>query len=280
MNGPDEFEKKKQEIAELVERKQYRYARRKTAEGNVYIHFSHVKNGPGESLNITEFSQEEQEELIDLAKRKCAEMREGDQKKQTEKKSSRELLADVFQKAVEVEREEGETEEGGSKERVDEDFILKLITSKKDYDRPVLLQWLRTHAEWNELLLSIGLSAYRLYAITRAGGDLKTAAEIITKHNNIDELVDDFEKYFTALIEAREDAAKLLELEEELEVYKARDAMLKQICYRAVAQRDAAYQLLQLAIKSMSRKQIESFIQTCAIMSMFDQEGVMNGGGS
>ena len=102
----------------------------------------------------------------------------------------------------------------------DAEFIRRLLERVEDLRRPVVYQWILAHKYWNQLLVGLGASAFRLYMLTRAGGDPEEALRLAREAEDPWKVVRDFEGFFKSLIEARQGAARIMELERELETLK------------------------------------------------------------
>ena len=102
----------------------------------------------------------------------------------------------------------------------DAEFIRRLLERVEDLRRPVVYQWILAHKYWNQLLVGLGASAFRLYMLTRAGADADEALRLAREAEDPWRVVRDFEHFFTSLLNARDQAARIMELERELETLK------------------------------------------------------------
>ncbi len=145
----------------------------------------------------------------------------------------------------------------------DEQFIRMLLGRLEEPRRPILYQWIRSHAKWNELILGFGVEAFHLWLATRANNPDEALKIASMARENPVEASRDFAKFFTELLNLRRDAARVLELEEELKVLQVDYEFLSKLAEKL----EKAY---SMALASMCSSCKERFLMSLALRKVVE----------
>jgi len=145
----------------------------------------------------------------------------------------------------------------------DEQFIRMLLGRLEEPRRPILYQWIRSHAKWNELVLGFGVEAFHLWLATRASNPDEALKIANMARENPREACEDFSRFFTELLNLRRDAARVLELEEELKVLQVDYEFLAKLAERL----EKAY---NMALATMCSSCKEKFLMNLALRKVVE----------
>jgi len=206
--------------------------------------------GENKVIDLSSFSKEEQKKIHEKARKYAKQVR--DELRRLEKQERVEQEKEKEEKKKEKRTREGSYQQAGTGR--------KITLEALDRSHAKLVQNITERVSWfADVLNEIGFYA-TLIAMQQAKVPPAELYDRILDFKDPQEFADFVREHLVALLEAKEEAQKIIEYRKKLDVMDAKLAMLEEIIEQLKQQRDQATIALYAAVSTMDEEQLRNFV--------------------
>jgi len=236
------------EIFTLIEQGYYMYPRLIANKLYLYNELNESK-----VVDLSDFSKEEQKEIHEKAKKYAKQIR--DELRRLEKQEKAEQEKE--EKKKEKRARDGSYQQAGTGR--------KITLEALDRSHAKIVQNITERVSWfADVLNEIGFYA-TLIAMQQAKVPPEELYDRIVDFRDPQEFVDFVKDHLVALLEAKEEAQKIIEYRKKLDVMDAKLALLEEVIEQLRQQRDQATIALYAAVSTMDEEQLRNFIMNLMV---------------
>jgi len=219
----------------------------KFAAGKLYLY---NELGENKVIDLSSFSKEEQKKIHEKARKYAKQVR--DELRRLEKQERVEQEKEKEEKKKEKRTRESSYQQAGTGR--------KITLEALDRSHAKLVQNITERVSWfADVLNEIGFYA-TLIAMQQAKVPPAELYDRILDFKDPQEFADFVREHLVALLEAKEEAQKIIEYRKKLDVMDAKLAMLEEIIEQLKQQRDQATIALYAAVSTMDEEQLRNFV--------------------